>query len=69
LTENSVRHIDTLREMESLKHEYQIRCSHYQLEFLSEDKHICCTICGKNWSFLENRGYSKPKEIYTADKE
>jgi hypothetical protein len=55
--------------MESLKHEYQIRCSHYELEFFSKDKRIGCTICGKNWSFLEDRGYSKPKEIYTADKE
>jgi hypothetical protein len=55
--------------MEALKHEYQIRCSHYELEFSSTDKHISCSVCGKNWSFLEDRGYTKPKEIYTADKE
>jgi ribosomal protein S27E len=53
--------------MESLKHEYQIRCSHYELEFSSDDKRISCSICGKNWSFKEDRGYSKFKEIYKAD--
>jgi hypothetical protein len=55
--------------MESLKREFQIRCSHYELEFSSSDKHIGCTVCGKSWSFLEERGYSMLKEIYTADKE
>jgi hypothetical protein len=55
--------------MEALKLKYQISCSHYELEFSSQEKHINCTICGKNWSFVENRGYSKPKEIYKADKE
>jgi len=69
LAENSVRHIETLKQMESLKHEFQIRCSHYELEFSSSDKHIGCTVCGKSWSFLEERGYSMLKEIYTADKE
>jgi hypothetical protein len=67
LSENSVRHIDTIKEMESLKYEYQIRCSHYELEFSSDDKRISCSICGKNWSFKEDRGYSKFKEIYKAD--
>jgi len=69
LTENSVRHIETLKEMESLKLEFQIRCSHYELEFSSMDKRIGCTVCGKSWSFLEKRGYSVLKEIYMADKE
>jgi hypothetical protein len=66
LTENPVRHIDDLREMENLKREYQIRCSHYELEYSSKNKIISCTICGKNWSFIENRSYSRTKEIYTA---
>ncbi len=66
LTENPVRHIEDLREMENLKREYQIRCSHYELEYSSKNKIINCTICGKNWSFIENRSYSGTKEIYTA---
>jgi hypothetical protein len=32
LAENCVRHIYTLRETEAQKRDYQIRCSHYQLE-------------------------------------
>jgi hypothetical protein len=70
LTENSVRHIDTIKEMEALKYQYQIRCSHYKLEFSSELKFISCAICQKNWYL--NTGdisASKKKEIYLADKE
>ena len=48
-TENSVRHIDTIKEMEALKLEYQIRCSHYELELIGDEKKITCIICGKNW--------------------
>jgi hypothetical protein len=55
--------------MEALKREYQIRCSHYELQLSSKDDCVSCTICGKNWSFLEDRGYSKNLKIYTADKE
>jgi hypothetical protein len=68
LTENSVRHIDTIKEMEAMKLEYQIRCSHYELEFSPMDKIITCVICGKNWLFLEERGYSKIKSAYIAEK-
>jgi hypothetical protein len=70
LTENSVRHIDTIKEMEALKYQYQIRSSHYELEFSSTRKRISCAICGKNWSFVKHGGeYSRCKEIYMADKE
>jgi hypothetical protein len=67
LVENSVRHIETLRQMDKLKHEYQIRCSHYELELLSDVKRIGCTICGKKWSFTKEEGYSKMRQIYKAD--
>jgi ribosomal protein S27E len=68
VTENSVRHIDTIKEMEAMKLEYQIRCSHHELEFLHNEKIITCVICGKNWLFLEERGYSKIKSAYVAEK-
>lgn len=68
MTENSVRHIDTIKEMESMKLEYQIRCSHYELEFLHGEKKITCVICRKNWLFLEERGFSKIKSVYVAEK-
>jgi len=55
--------------MESFKHEFQIRCSHFELENSIEDKRITCTICGKNWFFSEERGYSIKKKIYSAEKE
>jgi Zn finger protein HypA/HybF involved in hydrogenase expression len=67
LTENSVRDISTIKELESLKYEYQIRCSHYQLEFISNDKIITCPICGKTWNFVEEKGFSKIIEIYKAE--
>jgi hypothetical protein len=70
LTENSVRHISTIKEMEALKYQYQIRCSHYKLEFSSGEKSISCAICQKNWYF--NKDFSttnRKKEIYLADKE
>jgi hypothetical protein len=68
LTENSVRHIETIKEMETLKLEYQIRCSHYELELCDKYEKITCVICGKNWLFLEKRGYSKIKSAYIAEK-
>ena len=54
--------------MEALKLEYQIRCSHYELELINEEKKITCVICGKNWLFLEERGFMKIKSVYTAEK-
>jgi hypothetical protein len=70
LTENSVRHIDTIKEMETLKRHYQIRCSHYKLEFSFEGKFISCTICQKNWRLSTDEIDSgKNKEIYLADKD
>jgi hypothetical protein len=68
LTENSVRHISALKEMEALKYQYQIRCSHYKLEFSSQEKSITCAICQKNW-FLnkEDNTAARNKEIYIAD--
>ena len=69
MTENSVRHIDTLREMDSMKKEYQIRCSHYELELIKIENRITCVICGKNWGFLEERGYSHKKQAYSAEKD
>ncbi|MGZ5510151.1 MAG: hypothetical protein ACXWFC_06710 [Nitrososphaeraceae archaeon] len=50
MTENSVRHIDTIKEMEAMKLEYQIRCSHYELEFLHGEKKIIAL-------FVEKIGY------------
>jgi hypothetical protein len=70
LTENSVRHIDTIKEMEALKHQYQIRCSHYKLEFTFRAKLISCAICQKNWHLSTDEiDSNKNKEIYLADKE
>jgi hypothetical protein len=68
MTENSVRHIETLREMDSMKKEYQIRCSHYELELFKNENRITCVICGKNWDFLEERGYSHKKQAYSAER-
>ncbi len=67
LAENSVRHIDTIKELESLKYEYQIRCSHYQLEFSSDSKTITCAICNKIWNFVEEKGFSKLIQVYKAE--
>ena len=68
MTENSVRHIDSLREMDSMKKEYQIRCSHYELELFKNENRITCVICGKKWEFLEERGYSHKKQAYSAER-
>jgi transcription elongation factor Elf1 len=67
LAENSVRHINTIKELESLKYEYQIRCSHYRLEYSSKDNVITCSICGKIWNFTEQKGFSNPVQVYNAE--
>lgn len=67
LTENSVRNINTIKELESLKYEYQIRCSHYELELLIDDKIITCSICGKKWGYIKEKGFSKMIHIYKAE--
>lgn len=67
MAENSVRHIDTIKELESLKYEYQIRCSHYKLEYSSKENIITCSICGKVWNFLEEKGFSKLIKVYNAE--
>jgi transcription elongation factor Elf1 len=67
LTENSVRNINTIKELEALKLEYQIRCSHYQLEISTNDKMITCSICGKRWIFVEEKGFSKIVDVYKAE--
>ncbi|HXT84192.1 MAG TPA: hypothetical protein VN704_07665 [Verrucomicrobiae bacterium] len=67
MTENSVRDIDNIRELESLKYQYQIRCSHFQLEFSSKEKKILCSICGKIWKFVEEKGFSHLIEIYKTE--
>ena len=69
VTENSVRHIDTLREMEAHKRQYQIRCSHHELEFSAKDKKITCAVCGKKWMYVQERGYSEQKQVYASEKE
>lgn len=69
LTENSVRHIETLREMEANKRHYQIRCSHHELEFSIKDRRITCAICGKNWGYVEERGYHDQKQVYFAEQD
>jgi hypothetical protein len=69
LTENSVRHINAIREMEALKHEYQVRCSHFELQYSSNDNSISCSICGKKWSFYGSRGFQNTLEIYVAERD
>lgn len=69
MTENSVRHIDTLKDMEAHKRQYQIRCSHYELEFSAKEKTITCAICSKSWLYVQTRGYSNPKQVYAAEKD
>jgi hypothetical protein len=69
LAENPVRHVDTLREMEAHKRHYQIRCSHHELELSARDRRITCAICCKNWAYVQERGYSDPKQVYAAEKD
>ena len=69
MTENSVRHIDTLREMEAHKRHYQIRCSHHEIELGGADKVITCSICGKRWVYAEKRGYRDAKRVFLAETE
>ncbi|MEO9294559.1 MAG: hypothetical protein ABI347_03050 [Nitrososphaera sp.] len=69
MSENSVRHIDTLREMEAHKRQYQIRCSHLELEHCEREGRITCTICSKSWVFVKETGYSETRRIYAAEKD
>jgi hypothetical protein len=69
LTENSVRNIDAIREMEALKHEYQVRCSHFELQYSRGDNSISCSICSKRWLFHEKRGFQNTLQIYTAERD
>ena len=69
LSENSTRNIDSIREMESFKHEFQIRCSHFELELHTKDKRISCAICGKNWQYIFDRGYSEQKQVYASERD
>lgn len=65
----SVRHIDTLRELEAYKRQFQIRCSHHELEYSAAEKLITCTVCRKNWLFVKERGHSSRKDVYSAEKD
>ena len=69
MSENSVRHIDTLREMEAHKRQFQIRCSHHELEYSAKEKRITCVVCGKGWTYLQERGYSETRQVYATEKE
>ena len=46
----------------------KIEPSDYELELIDDEKKITCIICGKNWLFLEERGFMKIKSAYTAEK-
>ncbi|MEW5841214.1 hypothetical protein [Nitrososphaera sp.] len=69
MSENSVRHIDTLREMEAHKRQYQIRCSHYELEHCARERRITCAVCGKVWLYAQERGYSDVRQVYAAERD
>jgi len=70
LTENSVRNISSIREMESLKYQYQIRCSHYKLEHTPSEGLIKCAICQKIWYFNKDMStVSRRTVIYLAERE
>jgi hypothetical protein len=46
-----------------------MRFSHHKLEFSGKEKVITCAICGKNWLYVQERGYSEPKQVYAAEKD
>ena len=69
MAENSVRHIETLREMEAHKRNYQIRCSHHELQLGEGGKSITCSICGKRWVYTEERGYRNAQRIFSAERD
>jgi ribosomal protein S27E len=69
VAENSTRHIDTLREMEAYKRQYQVRCSHHELEYSAKEKRITCVVCGKTWTFVQERGYSEVKQVFAAERD
>jgi hypothetical protein len=55
--------------MEAHKRQYQIRCSHHELEYSAKEKRITCAVCGKGWTYLQERGYSEPRQVYAAEQE
>ncbi len=67
LAENSVRHIETLREMEAYNRHYQIRCSHHELELSNFRNVITCSICGKSWVYKEERGFRETTKVFAAE--
>ena len=69
LAENSVRHVDMLREMEAHKRQYQIRCSHHELELSEGEKRITCAICSKQWIYTKERGYRDSRKVFAAEKD
>jgi hypothetical protein len=70
LTENSVRNISSIREMELLKYQYQIRCSHYKLEHTPSEGFIKCAICQKIWHYNKDMSaVNRRTVIYLAEKE
>jgi hypothetical protein len=69
VAENSTRHIDTLREMEAYKRQYQVRCSHHELEYSPKEKRIVCAVCGKTWTFVHDRGFSEVRQVFSAERE
>jgi ribosomal protein S27E len=55
--------------MEAYKRQFQIRCSHHELEYSARDKRITCAICGKVWAFAQERGYAEVKQVFAAEKD
>jgi hypothetical protein len=56
--------------MESLKYQYQIRCSHYKLEHTPGEGFIICAICQKIWHLDKDMSaVNRRTVIYLAEKE
>jgi hypothetical protein len=56
--------------MEALKYQFQIKCSHYKLEYFPSERSIRCVICQKNWDFNKDLSAARRRtEIYLAEKE
>jgi hypothetical protein len=56
--------------MESLKYQYQIRCSHYKLEHTPSEGFIICAICQKIWHVSNDMSaVNRRSVIYLAEKE
>jgi hypothetical protein len=67
MTENSTRHAETLREMESHKRLFQIRCSHHELELSADNASIACPVCGKRWDYTQDRGFRDMRRVFAAE--